>query len=50
MVERLPLAQGVIPESWDQVPHRAPSGEPAASLPMSLPSKLFLIVLLVLIA
>ena len=22
MVERLPLAQGVIPESWDQVPHR----------------------------
>ena len=24
VVERLPSAQGVIPESWDQAPHRAP--------------------------
>ena len=30
VVERLPLAQGVIPGSWDQVLHRAPRGEPAS--------------------
>ena len=29
VVERLPLAQGVIPESWDRAPHRAPCMEPA---------------------
>ena len=29
-VERLPLAQGVIPGSWDQVPHQALHGEPAS--------------------
>ena len=29
-VEHLPLAQGVIPGSWDRVPHRAPRGEPAS--------------------
>ena len=29
-VERLPLAQGVILESRDQVPHRAPCMEPAS--------------------
>ena len=29
-VWRLPSAQGVILESWDQVPHRAPSMEPAS--------------------
>ena len=32
VVERLPLAQGVILGSWDQVPHRAP-------LPVSLMKK-----------
>ena len=37
MVEHLPSAQGVILESRDRVPHRAPSMEPASlSLPMSL--------------
>ena len=30
VVEHLPLAQGVIPESRDQVPHWAPCREPAA--------------------
>ena len=30
VVERLPLAQGVIPESRDQVPNRAPRWEPAS--------------------
>ena len=30
-VERQPLAQGVIPESQDQVPHPAPCMEPASS-------------------
>ena len=30
VVEHLPSAQGVIPEFWDQVPHRAPCGEPAS--------------------
>ena len=46
MVEHLPLAQVVIPGSWDQVPHRAPRGEPAspsayvsASLSLSLMKK-----------
>ena len=29
-VEHLPLAQGVIPESRDRVPHRAPCEEPAS--------------------
>ena len=24
VVKRLPLAQGVIPESWDRAPHQAP--------------------------
>ena len=28
--ERLPLAQGVILESWDSVPHRASCMEPAS--------------------
>ena len=28
VVEHLPLAQAVIPGSWDQVPHRAPHREP----------------------
>ena len=43
VVWRLPLAQGVILESWDQVPHRVPCTEPvspsvcvSASLPLSL--------------
>ena len=30
VVERLPLVQGMIPESQDQVPHRAPCREPAS--------------------
>ena len=29
MVECLPLAQVVILESWDQVPHQTPCGKPA---------------------
>ena len=39
VVERLPLAKDIIPESWDQVPHQAPCMEPAspsASLSLSL--------------
>ena len=28
--EHLPSTQGVIPGSWDQVPHRAPCREPAS--------------------
>ena len=40
-VEHLPLTQGVILESRDQVPHQAPCMEPASpsaciSLPLSL--------------
>ena len=27
MVEHLPLAQGVIPEFWDRIPHQAPLEE-----------------------
>ena len=30
VVERLPLAQGMILGSWDQVPHWAPCGESAS--------------------
>ena len=29
-VERLPSAQGMILESWDRVPHRAPFMDPAS--------------------
>ena len=43
VVEHLPLAQGVIPGSWDRVPHQDPRMEPAspsacvsASLSLSL--------------
>ena len=46
MVDRLPLAQGLIPGSWDRVPHWAPYREPAspsayvsASLCVSLMNK-----------
>ena len=46
VVEQLPLAQGVIPGSWDQVLHQAPHREPvspsacvSASLSMSLMNK-----------
>ena len=38
-VEHLPLAQGVIPGSWDRVPHRAPcvgSASPSAYVSASL--------------
>ena len=30
VLECLPLAQGVISESWDPVLHQAPRGEPAS--------------------
>ena len=30
VVEHLPLAQGLIPGSWDQVPQRAPHREPTS--------------------
>ena len=41
VVERLPLAQSMIPESQDRVPHQAPRIEPASpsayvSAPLSL--------------
>ena len=39
VVERLPLAQVVTPESWDQVLHWTPCMEPASpsvSLPLSV--------------
>ena len=40
VVERLPLAQGVIPESQDQVLHPFPTGSLLLPLPMSLPLSL----------
>ena len=39
VVEHLPLAQVMIPGSWDGVSHQAPQREPA-SLPVSLPLSL----------
>ena len=36
MVEHLPLAQGLITESWDQVPNRVPTGSLLLPLPKSL--------------
>ena len=30
VTERLPLAQGIIPGSWDRVLHQAPCREPAS--------------------
>ena len=39
VVERLSLAQGLIPGSWDRVLHRAPPGE-LLPLPVSLPLSL----------
>ena len=46
VVEYLPLTQGMIPGSWDQVPHQAPLEEPvspssyvSASLSESLMNK-----------
>ena len=30
VIERLPLAEGVILGSWDRVPHQAPFREPAS--------------------
>ena len=41
VVERLSSAQGMIPGSWDRVPHQVHVREPA-SLPMSLPLSLCL--------
>ena len=38
VVEHLPLAQDLIPEFWDQVPHWAPAwGLLLLPLPVSLP-------------
>ena len=37
VVEHLPLAQIMIPESWDPVLLRAPQGSLPLPLPMSLP-------------
>ena len=31
VVERLPSVPGVIPESWDRVPHQVPHEEPISS-------------------
>ena len=43
MVEHLPLAQGLILESWDQVLHQGSCMEPASLLlPVSLPFSLSL--------
>ena len=40
VIEHLTLAQGVIPGSWDQVPHGAPRREPASpSASVSLMNK-----------
>ena len=39
VVEHLPLAQGVIPESWDWVLHQAPPREPASPSAYSLMNK-----------
>ena len=37
VVGRLPLAQGVVLETWDRLPHRAPVGDLLLPLPVSLP-------------
>ena len=37
VVECLPSAQGMIPESWDGVPSGLPTGSLLLPLPMSLP-------------
>ena len=41
VVEHLPLAQVMIPEPWDRVPHRAFWREPAFPSAMSLSLSLF---------
>ena len=40
VVEPLPLAQVVIPGSWDQVLHQAPHNSLVVPLPMFLPLSL----------
>ena len=42
VVKCLPLAQGVILETQERVPHRAPCMEPILPLPVSLPLSLCL--------
>ena len=43
MVEHLPLIQGMIPGSWDGVPHQVPCREPASpSAYVSVSLSLFL--------
>ena len=37
VVEHLPLAQVVMPGSWDRVPHWVPCVKPASPSTMSLP-------------
>ena len=39
-VERVPLAQGMTPGSWDRVPHGLPAGSLLLPLPVSLPLSL----------
>jgi len=43
LVKQLPSARVMIPESWDRVPHRAPSSAGSLLLPLTLsPLMLFL--------
>jgi len=43
LVQRLPSAQVMVPESWDRVPHRAPGSAGSLLLPLTLsPLMLFL--------
>ena len=41
VVKRLPSAQGVIPESWDQAPLQAPCSARNLLLPLPLPLLVF---------
>ena len=44
LVKRLPWAQVVIPESWDQAPRWAPCSAGNLLLPLCLPLPLFILV------
>ena len=41
VVKRLPLAQGMIPGSWERAPHRAPCLAGSLLLPLPLPLLVF---------
>ena len=41
VVKRLPSAQGLIPRSWNQAPHRAPCSAGSLLLPLPLPLLVF---------